>query len=46
MAEVILNHLGKGRFRAFSAGSHPAGQVNPLAIEQLQRTGLPIRRLS
>ncbi|MGA9667494.1 MAG: arsenate reductase ArsC [Gallionella sp.] len=42
MAEVILNHLGKGRFRAFSAGSHPAGQVNPLAIEQLQRTGLPI----
>ena len=42
MAEVILNHLGKGRFRAFSAGSHPAGQVNPFAIEQLQRASLPI----
>jgi arsenate reductase (thioredoxin) len=42
MAETILNHLGKGRFRAFSAGSHPAGQVNPLALEQVQRAGHPI----
>ncbi len=42
MAEVILNHHGKGRFRAFSAGSHPAGQVNSFAIEQLRRTSLPI----
>ncbi|MFN3496194.1 MAG: arsenate reductase ArsC [Hydrogenophaga sp.] len=37
MAESILNHLGRGRFRAFSAGSHPAGQVNAHAIELLQR---------
>lgn len=37
MAESILNHLGGGRFRAFSAGSHPAGTVNPQAIELLQR---------
>lgn len=37
MAESILNHLGRGRFRAFSAGSHPAGHVNARAIELLQR---------
>lgn len=41
MAEVMLNHLGKGRFRAFSAGSHPAGAVNPLAIETMRSAGLP-----
>ncbi|OGI38410.1 MAG: protein-tyrosine-phosphatase [Candidatus Muproteobacteria bacterium RBG_16_64_10] len=45
LAEVLLNHLGKGRFRAFSAGSHPAGQVNPLALELLRKRGLPVDRL-
>lgn len=37
--EVLLNDLGKGRFNAYSAGSHPAGQVNPLTIEVLRETG-------
>ena len=41
LAEGILNHLGKGRFRAFSAGSQPKGVVNPFALEELRRAGLP-----
>jgi arsenate reductase (thioredoxin) len=40
LAEAILNSFGQGRFRAFSAGSHPAGKVNPFAIELLQKQNL------
>jgi len=36
MAEVILNRLGAGKFRAFSAGSQPAGYVHPMALQMLQ----------
>jgi arsenate reductase (thioredoxin) len=42
MAEVMLNHLGGGRFAAYSAGSHPKGPVHPLAIDTLQSMGLPV----
>lgn len=45
MAEALLNHLGAGRFRAFSAGSHPTGKVNPHALEQLGRAGIKAENL-
>jgi arsenate reductase (thioredoxin) len=38
MAECILNRLGMGKFRGFSAGSHPAGKVNPMAITILRKS--------
>jgi len=41
LAEVLINHCGQGKFRGFSAGSFPKGQVHPLAIELLQRMNLP-----
>jgi arsenate reductase (thioredoxin) len=41
MAEAILNKLGSGRFRAFSAGSQPKCAVHPLAFKELERLGLP-----
>jgi arsenate reductase len=45
MAEALLNHLGDGRFRAYSAGSHPIGQVNPFAIEVLTLAGIRTHQL-
>ena len=40
LAEGLANHLGRGRFRAFSAGSHPSGRVNPFATEFLEQSGI------
>ncbi|MDO9215475.1 MAG: arsenate reductase ArsC [Methylococcales bacterium] len=40
MAEAILNHVGKGRFQAYSAGSMPTGVVNPFALKQLEKEGM------
>lgn len=41
LAEGLMNDLGKGRFRAYSAGSHPNGTVNPLALETLKSFHIP-----
>ncbi len=41
LAEATLNHLGGGRFRAYSAGSKPSGKVHPASLRLLQRLGLP-----
>jgi arsenate reductase len=41
MAEVIINYVGKGKFKGFSAGSHPGPTPNPLALETLRRLHFP-----
>ncbi len=41
IAECLLNRYGQGRFTAFSAGSHPAGQVNPYALDLLRNQNYP-----
>ena len=41
LAEAILNRMGGDKFRAFSAGSDPKGQVNPHALALLERLGFP-----
>jgi arsenate reductase len=45
LAEAILARLGRGRFEALSAGSHPAGRVHPMAIEVLREHGYETDRL-
>lgn len=41
LGEALINHLGGGRWRAYSAGSNPTGRVNPLSLEVLAEKGLP-----
>lgn len=45
LAEATMNHLGKGRFRAFSAGSFPTGKVNPFTLKLLDLQGIPTEGL-
>jgi protein-tyrosine-phosphatase len=42
LAEALLNDRGRGQYQAFSAGSHPKGQVHPLALETLRKHHVPI----
>ena len=46
LGEALFNHLGNldqpGRIRAFSAGSQPSGKVNPVALETLEKHGVPL----
>ncbi len=42
IGEALLNHWARGRFRGFSAGSHPKGDVHPMALEILCRHHLPL----
>jgi arsenate reductase len=45
LAEALINTLGAGRFKAYSAGSHPSGRVNPFAIELVRALGYPTENL-
>lgn len=42
MAEALLNAMGRERFKAYSAGSHPRKKVHPFAIELIEKRGLPV----
>ncbi len=42
IAECVMNELGKGRFKAYSAGSQPSGRVNPHAVDMLSKLGYDV----
>ncbi|WP_272513444.1 arsenate reductase ArsC [Providencia sp. PROV215] len=45
MAEALINTMGQERFRAYSAGSHPTGKVNPFAVEKVESVNYPTENL-
>lgn len=45
LSEALMNHLGEGRFRGFSAGSQPSGRINPHALSTLRSMGVDTRSL-
>ena len=45
IGEALFNTMGAGRFKAYSAGSHPTGKVNPFAIGLVQELGYPVENL-
>src|SRR5208283_3370515 len=45
LAEAIIDHWSKGRFKGYSAGSFPKGEVNPVALNLLKRLGMPTAHL-
>jgi arsenate reductase len=45
LAESLINQVGRGKFRGFSAGSHPKGAVHPIALALLQRLNFPTEEL-
>src|SRR5262249_37656374 len=45
LAESLINHWGRGRFRGFSAGSHPKGEVHPIALRLITQMNLPTEGL-
>jgi arsenate reductase len=45
LAEALINQYGPSKFKGFSAGSHPKGQVHPIALELLQRMNFPTEGL-